>query len=110
MHMAQFLVQVAYSPEAWASLVKNPQNRIPAVSAVIKKLGGKLLQGWLSFGEYDTVVIMEMPDNVSAAAFAVAIAAGGSCKSVKTTPLLSPEDGVAAMKKAGSSGYQPLGK
>jgi uncharacterized protein with GYD domain len=64
----------------------------------------------LSFGDYDTVVIMEMPDNVSAAAFAAAIAAGGSCKSVKTTPLLSPEEGVAAMKKAGSSGYQPLGR
>jgi uncharacterized protein with GYD domain len=108
--MAQFLVQVAYSPEAWASLVNNPQNRIPAVSAVVKKLGGKLLQGWLSFGDYDTVVIMEMPDNVSAAAFAAAIAAGGSCKSVKTTPLLSPDEGVAAMKKAGSSGYQPLGR
>jgi uncharacterized protein with GYD domain len=108
--MAQFLVQVAYSPEAWASLVNNPQNRIPAVSAVVKKLGGKLLHGWLSFGDYDTVVIMDMPDNVSAAAFAAAIAAGGSCKSVKTTPLLSPEEGVAAMKKAGSSGYQPLGR
>ena len=87
--MAQFLVQVAYSSEAWATLVKNPQNRIPAVSAVVKKLGGKLLQGWLSFGDYDTVVVMEMPDNVSAAAFAAAIAAGGACKSVKTTPLLS---------------------
>jgi uncharacterized protein with GYD domain len=108
--MAQFLVQVAYSPEAWASLVNNPQNRIPAVSAVIKKLGGKLLQGWLSFGDYDTVVVMEMPDNVSAAAFAAAIAAGGSCRSVKTTPLLSPEEGVAAMKKAGGSGYQPVSK
>jgi uncharacterized protein with GYD domain len=108
--MAQFLVQVAYSPEAWASLVNNPQNRIPAVSAVVKKLGGKLLHGWLSFGDYDTVVIMEMPDNVSAAAFAAAIAAGGSCKSIKTTPLLSPEEGVAAMKKAGISGYQPLGR
>jgi uncharacterized protein with GYD domain len=67
--MAQFLVQVAYTSEAWASLVKNPQNRIPAVSAVVKKLGGKLLHGWLSFGDYDTVVVMEMPDNVSAAAF-----------------------------------------
>jgi hypothetical protein len=51
-----------------------------------------------------------MPDNIAAAAFAAAIAAGGSCKSVKTTPLLSPEEGVAAMKKAGSSGYQPVGK
>ena len=87
--MAQFLVQVAYSPEAWATLVNNPQNRIPAVSAVVKKLGGKLLHGWLSFGDYDTVVVMEMPDNVSAAAFAAAIAAGGACKSIKTTPLLS---------------------
>jgi uncharacterized protein with GYD domain len=110
MHMAQFLVQVAYSPEAWASLVKNPQNRLPAVSAVAEKLGGKLLQGWLSFGDYDTVVFIEMPDNVSAAAFAAAIAAGGSCKSVKTTPLLSPEEGLAAMKKAGSSGYQPIAR
>jgi uncharacterized protein with GYD domain len=108
--MAQFLVQVAYSTEAWASLIKNPQNRIGVVSAVVEKLGGKLLQGWLSFGEYDTVVFLELPDNVAAAAFAAAIAAGGSCKSVKTTPLLSPEEGVAAMKKAGSSGYQPLGR
>ncbi len=108
--MVQFLVQVAYSQEAWASLVKGPQNRIGAVSAVVEKLGGKLVQGWLSFGDYDTVVILEMPDNVAAAAFAAAIAAGGSCKSVKTTPLLSPEEGVAAMKKAGGSGYKPVGK
>jgi uncharacterized protein with GYD domain len=108
--MAQFLVQVAYSPEAWANLLDNPQNRIQAVSSVIKKLGGKLMQGWLSFGDYDAVVIMEMPDNVSAAAFAASIAAGGSCKSVKTTPLLSPDEGVAAMKKAGGSGYRPIGR
>jgi uncharacterized protein with GYD domain len=108
--MAQFLVQVAYTSEAWATLVKSPQNRIPAVSTVVQKLGGQLLHGWLSFGDYDTAVVMEMPDNVSAAAFAAAIAAGGACKSIKTTPLLSADEGVAAMKKAGTSGYQPLGK
>jgi hypothetical protein len=55
------------------------------------------------------VVILDMPDNVAAAAFAGAIAAGGSCKSVKTTPLLSPEEGVSAMRKAGTSGYHPIG-
>ena len=107
--MAQYLVQVAYSQEAWASLVKKPQNRIGVVSAAVGKLGGKLVQGWLSFGDYDTVVVLEMPDNVAAAAFAAAIAAGGSCKSVKTTPLLSAEEGVAAMKKARGSGYKPVG-
>jgi hypothetical protein len=48
-----------------------------------------------------------MPDNVSAAAFALAIAAGGACKNVKTTPLLTAEEGIKAMKKAGGSGYKP---
>ena len=104
--MAQFMVQVAYSQEAWASLVKGPQDRIGVVSAAVEKLGGKLVQGWLSFGDYDTVCVLDMPDDVAAAA----IAAGGSCKSVKTTPLLSPEEGVAAMKKAGGSGYKSIGK
>jgi uncharacterized protein with GYD domain len=107
--MAHFLVQAAYSQQAWASLVKGPQNRIKAVTATVEKLGGKLVSGWLSFGDYDTVVILDMPDNVAAAAFAAAIAAGGSCKSVKTTPLLSPEEGVAAMRKAETSGYKPIG-
>lgn len=106
--MAHYLVQVAYTADAWASLVKNPQNRIDVVSSAVEKLGGKLMHGWMCFGDFDTVVIMEMPDNVSAAAFAAAIASGGSCKAVKTTPLLSAEDGVAAAKKAGTSGYRPI--
>ncbi len=104
--MTQFLVQVAYTPEAWASLVKSPQNRIAVVSKAVEKLGGKVDSGWMSFGDYDTVLLLQMPDNVSAAAFAVAIAAGGACKSVKTTTLLSVEDGMEAMKKAGAAGYQ----
>ena len=107
--MAHFLVQVSYSQQAWASLVKGPQNRIGVVSAAVEKLGGKLVSGWLSFGDYDTVVILELPDSVAAAAFAAAIAAGGSCKAVKTTPLLSPEEGVSAMHKAGATGYKPIG-
>lgn len=49
-----------------------------------------------------------MPDNTGAAAFALAIAAGGACKAVKTTPLLAVTEGMAAMKKAGTSGYKPI--
>jgi uncharacterized protein with GYD domain len=61
----------------------------------------------MSFGEYDLVGMLEMPDNVSAAAFAMAIAAGGACKSVKTTPLLTIEEGLKAMGKAARCGYKP---
>jgi hypothetical protein len=48
-----------------------------------------------------------MPSNVAAAAFAMAVAAGGACRNVKTTPLLSTKEGIEAMKQAATSGYKP---
>lgn len=106
--MAQYLLQVSYTAEAWSGLVKHPQNRMEVISKSIEKLGGTLLYGWMSFGDYDTIAVLEMPDNLSAAAFSMAIAAGGSCKSIKTSPLLSSAEGVAALKKAAHSGYEPV--
>ena len=53
------------------------------------------------------VVTSEMPTLVNAAAIAMAFAAGGACKSVQTTPLLSVEKAVDVMKKAKESGYKP---
>jgi len=108
--MPSYLVQVAYTPETVAALVANPQDRTEAIGKVVKKLGGKPGKLYLSFGDYDVVGIYEMPDNVSAAAFAMAISSGGACKSVKTTPLMTGEEAVAATKKAGSSGYKPVTK
>jgi hypothetical protein len=49
-----------------------------------------------------------MPNNVSAAALSLAAAAGGSCKTVKTTPLLTIAQGLSALRKAGKSGYKPI--
>jgi uncharacterized protein with GYD domain len=60
-----------------------------------------------AFGEHDVVVICEMPDNVSAAAFALAVGAGGTVASYRTTVLLTPEEAVEAMNKAAESSYQP---
>ncbi len=104
--MPYYLVQVAYTAEAWAAMVKKPQNRLDAVRPVIQKLGGKLESGWLAFGDYDIVAICEMPNNVSAAAFAMAASAGGAVKAFKTTPLMTLEEGLEAMKKAAGGGYQ----
>ena len=105
--MAHYLFQCSYTAEAWASLVQNPRNRLEAVRSVVEKLGGSMENGWTAFGEYDVVAVLQMPDNVSVAAFSMAVAAGGAVKSIKTTPLMSMEEGVEAMKKASGSGYQP---
>ncbi|HUJ29931.1 MAG TPA: GYD domain-containing protein [Candidatus Acidoferrum sp.] len=106
--MPLFLTQVAYTQEAWQSLIGNPQNRIDAIRPAVEKLGGKIISGYFAFGDYDIVAITEMPDNVAAAAIAIAFAAGGACKSVKTTPLMTTAEGIDALKKAGASGYKPV--
>lgn len=106
--MADYLLQLSYSTAAWTALIKRPENRVEAVRKVVEKLGGKLGAFWFSFGDHDLIGVVEMPDNVRAAAFAMALAAGGACKRVKTTPLLSVEEGIDAMKKAGACGYKPV--
>ena len=105
--MPSYLIQVAYTPDAWAAMVKQPQNRLEAVRPVVEKLGGKFEHAWLAFGEYDIIGVVELPDNTNAAAFAIAAAAGGALKAFKTTPLLSVEEGVEAMHKAQEAGYRP---
>ena len=107
--MSHYLIEVAYTPEAWATLVKNPQDRMSAIAPAVERLGGKVKDGYLSFGDYDTIAICEFPDDVSAAAFAVAVSAAGACKTFKTTPLLTVAEGMNAMRKAGGASYQPPG-
>ena len=105
--MAYYLVQAAYTSQAWQAMVKSPQNRMDAIRPVVEKLGGKVEGAWLAFGEYDAIVICQMPDDVSAAAFSMAASAGGAVKAVKTTPLMTIEQAMEAMKKAGGTGYRP---
>ena len=105
--MPYFLLQVAYTAEAWATLVRNPVNRLEAVRPAVEKLGGSIESTFFAFGDYDVVLILRMPDNVSAAAFSLAVAAGGAFKAHKTTPLMSMEEGLEALRQAGASGYRP---
>ena len=106
--MPVYLHQIAYSREGWQALLAQPQDRIEAVRPAIEKLGGKIRNPWFTFGEYDIVLITDMPDNVSAAAISMAFAGSGACKSVQTTPLMSTEEAVSAMRRAGESGYRPV--
>ena len=106
--MPFYLHQVGYTPEALAKLLANPQDRFEVVRAPIEKLGGKIKDSYFAFGEYDAVLITEMPDSVSAAAIALAFAAGGSLRSCHTTPLMSAAEGLDAMRKAATCGYKPV--
>jgi len=109
--MASYLLQVAYTPQAWAALLKNPQDRTEVLRPVLEKLGGKFETAYFAFGDYDVVAVLELPKDTDAAAFSIAAAAGGAIKAIKTTPLMSIADGISAIEKAGRIGYvSPAGE
>jgi uncharacterized protein with GYD domain len=105
--MAYYALQAAYAPMGWAAMLKDPQHRLDAVRPVVERLGGSIVNGWLSLGEYDVLVICQLPDNISAAALSMAISAGGAIKAVKTVPLMTFEEGLQALRKAKEAEYSP---
>ena len=105
--MPNYLIQVGYNTSGLAGLVKEPQDRIEKVTPAIEALGGRVECAYYAFGEHDIVLICDMPDNSSAAAFALAVGAGGTVGSYKTTVLLTAEEAVQAMSKAAESSYKP---
>ena len=107
--MPHYMIQVTYTGEAWGAQLKSPRDPLDRVGPAIQKLGGKVESAYYTFGEYDLVGIIQFPDNVSAAALSLAASAGGAVKAIKTTPLMTIEEGLQAMRKAAGAGYRPPG-
>ena len=107
--MPLYLSKFSYTPETWARLVANPEDRRIAAKKYIESVGGKLHGFWYAFGTHDGYNLWEAPDNVSMAAVALAIGAGGALSSLETTVLLSVDDTLAALLKAGEVGYRAPG-
>jgi uncharacterized protein with GYD domain len=108
--MPFYLTRFSYTPETWARLVKNPEDRRAAATKYIESVGGKLHGFWYAFGEHDGYNLWEAPDNVSMAATAFAISGGGALSSFQTTVLFTVEETLAALQKAGEIKYHSPGE
>jgi uncharacterized protein with GYD domain len=104
--MPMYLTRFSYTPETWARLIKNPEDRRAAAQQYIESVGGKLHGFWYAFGEHDGYNLWEAPDDVSMAAVALAIGAGGALRSMQTTVLLSVEETLGALQKASTISYR----
>ena len=106
--MPHFLIQAKYTSEGLKGLLKDKASgRKAAVSKAITALGGKVESVYFCFGTHDVVLIVEAPDNVSAAALSVATGASGLVR-INSTPLLSVEEMDRALAK--TVDYRPPGK
>ena len=110
--MTFYLTRGKVSQDTMDALVQKPQDRLITMTRVLRDIGGRLHYYFFCFGEYDIILLYELPDNVSAAALAMALTASGSVTEVDTTVLLTMEEAIDAMKVAGEATgtYSPAWK
>jgi len=98
--MPKFLAQGTYTFEGMQGLVNQGGTaRRGAVEKAVQALGGKLEAFYFAFGEHDIYAIVDVPDNVTAAALSLGIGVSGVA-GLKTTVLLTPEEIDQAAGKA----------
>ncbi len=107
--MPIYMSQFSYTPEAWASLAQQPEDRSEAIGGLIESLGGRLISFYYSFGDYDGLLISEAPDETAIASALVAAVSAGHIKTIETTKLLSAKDGMEVLRRASEITYRGPG-
>ena len=110
--MPFYLFQWQYKDPAIKAMTETPQDRPAELRKAVEAFGGRLHQFFFAFGEYDGVSIVEFPNNESCTACAVTLTGAGANTALRTTVLLTANEGQAAMLRASSvsHGYRsPVG-
>jgi uncharacterized protein with GYD domain len=107
--MPLYLSKFSYTPQTWARLIGHPEDRRVAAESYIESVGGRLHGFWYAFGTHDGYTLWEAPDDVSMAAVALALSAGGAISSLETTVLLTVEETLDALRRAAQVQYRAPG-
>jgi uncharacterized protein with GYD domain len=110
--MTMFLARCKISKEAMRALVEKPEDRLVTTTRFLKGIGGRLHNYYFAFGQYDIILLFDLPDHISASVLSMVLTSSGSCTEVETTVLLSMADAVDAMHKASEAMgvYSPPGR
>jgi uncharacterized protein with GYD domain len=88
----RYLIKASYTTEGMRGVMKEGgTGRRAAVQQAAKELGGSVESFYFAFGDTDAYVVCELPDNKTAAAFAMTVGASGLV-GVETSVLLTPEE------------------
>jgi len=98
--MPFYMQRFKYGANSMKALVDKPNDRRDSAKRIVEAHGGKLRDYFLAFGEYDVLLIAEYPDNAAATAVSMTVGASGAFAGGETTPLITMDEAVAAMKRA----------
>ena len=107
--MTRYLIQIAIAPQAMAAVIQNPHNRAEAVRPIFEAVGGRLEEYYIAVGGNTAYIVAELPDEKSLGVINMAVFAGGAVTSMKSTAIVTAEEAVDVMKKAGAIAYRPPG-
>ena len=97
--MAKYMGKASYTAEGTRGLLKDGGSaRVAAVTKIVKKLGGKLEAFYFAYGAADAIVIVDVPDEVSALALSLAVNASGAV-TIEMVPLITAAQMDEAAKK-----------
>jgi uncharacterized protein with GYD domain len=110
--MSIYVLRGRYSAEALKGMMASPEDREAAIAKVVEKAGGKLIGYYVTFGDDDWLVIIDVPGNEAALTIALVAAAGGSVADTKTTVAMTTKQAMAAFKAAGelASSFKSAGR
>lgn len=97
--MPVFITQGRFTQDAVKGMLAKPEDRAETVAQLFAKSGGKLLAYYMTFGEYDFLIVSEGPYEGVATSVIVA-AAGGGVTDLKTTLAMTSAEMKSAFERA----------
>jgi uncharacterized protein with GYD domain len=109
--MPIFITQGRYTRDAIKGMITKPEDRADAVSRLFSKAGGRLLNYYVTFGEYDFLLIAEAPSETQMAAILMAAGSGAGVTDLRTTLAITSIEAKGAFAAAGdlAPGFRSAG-
>ena len=108
--MAKYLIEGRYTSEGLKGLAREGSSRRRAnIAKTIESAGGKLEAIYFAFGDADFYIVLDVPDNISAAALSVVANQSGFVTS-KIIVLMTVDEMDKAIKKTTAIEFLPPGR
>ncbi len=77
--MPTYVTLLNYTDQGISTVESSP-DRIEAARELVEELGGEFKSFYLTFGQYDGIAIIDLPDDETAAKYALTIGKGGNAR------------------------------
>ena len=107
--MAKFAILFRFKGETVKGLIEHPSDRAAVVAKLCEGVGGRLDAYYLMFGEWDGLVIADVPDSRAGAAMSLAVSSSGAFAQLQTHELIESSEVAGVLATAATLTYTPPG-